>query len=277
MCGADAPRLAVVDRVRRGGQRFDFRIVHCGACGFEYVTPRASGGVFGTEPGGGARGDAAVANSPIYTGGLAELRAAGMGDGGRILDLGCARGDFLAFAAGLGFEVVGVEINPSLAAEARQRGFEVHYGDLRSLQLAGAFDAVTLWDVIEHVEEPVSLLSACRDAVRPGGLVLLHTGNARFQIPKARLLAAWRPDGGPYLVPHQHLTHFDPATARRAMQFAGLEPLRVFSAGTLHYRRRGKRLAIGVLNRLGALSARLGGPLLTNAMGVIARRPVRGS
>jgi 2-polyprenyl-3-methyl-5-hydroxy-6-metoxy-1,4-benzoquinol methylase len=273
LCGADAPRPVLVDTVVRGGRRYPFQVVRCGACGFAYVSPRGSGALFDNLSGGAARRDAAVANAPIYAAGLRHLAAAGLRPGASVLDLGCARGDFLAYAEARGFQVLGVDINPGLAEAARQRGFRVLTADLRELALDPPVDAVTLWDVIEHVDDPVAVLAACRAVLRPGGLVLFHTGNARFQLPKARLLGRLRPQAGPYLIPYQHVSHFDPASAAQAFAAAGLAPVEVFFAGTLHYRQAWKRLAMGSLNAAGALVGRLGGPLLTNAMGAIGRRP----
>jgi len=200
------------------------------------------------------------------------LRRSGLPPGGRILDLGCARGDFLAYATAQGFTVQGVDLNPRLAEEARGRGFDVVTGDLRELALPPA-DAVTMWDVIEHVDDPVAVLAACRGALRPGGLLFFHTGDADFQIPKARLLSRLRPTGGPYLIPYQHVSHFDPRTARAALTAAGLEPVDVFFAGTLRYREAWKRAAMGLVNLAGRLPPLVGGRLRTNAMGAIGRRP----
>jgi SAM-dependent methyltransferase len=273
VCGADCPQPLLVDPVRRLGEVHVFQVVRCPVCGFVYVTPRGTGPVFDNLAGGAARRDAAVANAPIYAAGLARLRRAGLPAGGRVLDLGCARGDFLAYAADRGYAVVGVDLNPNLAEAARQRGFAVHTGDLRDLQVTPPVDAVTLWDVIEHVDDPVAVLRACRAAVRPGGLVFFHTGNADFQIPKARLLRAVRPGGGPYLIPYQHVSHFSPPTAAAAYSAAGLAPVAVFFAATLHYRQAWKRAAMGAINALGQVPPWVGGPLLTNAMGAIGRRP----
>ena len=272
LCGADAPTPLLADPVLRRGRRYDFQVVRCGACGFVYVTPRGEGELFANTAGGAARRDAAIANAPIYDGGMAALRRSGLPEGGRILDLGCAQGDFLDYAAAHGFTIDGVDLNPQLAEAARLRGFQVQTGDLRDLTLEPVHDAVTLWDVIEHVDDPVSVLAACRRALKPGGLVFFHTGNARFQIPKARLLRRLRPSGGPFLIPYQHLSHFDPDSARAALARAGLEPVEVFFAGTLHYPEPRKHRAMQLVNLLGALPPRFGGPLLTNAMGAIGRR-----
>ena len=275
LCGADRPRELLVDSVWRDGMRIDFHVVRCDDCGFTYVTPRGVGEALENVAGGGAWSAAAAVNPPLYQGGLKAMREAGLPDGGSVIDVGCGYGAFLAFAAAQGYDVIGVDINPDIAESARERGFDVHTGDLRDLALAGGgADAVTMWDVIEHVDDPVGLLATARDVVRQGGLVFFHTGNARFQIPKARALKALRPNGGPYLASHQHISHFDPTSARRALEAAGLEPQAVFYAGTMRYPRWRKRAPMLTMNTAAAQVARLGGPLLTSAMGVLARRPV---
>jgi 2-polyprenyl-3-methyl-5-hydroxy-6-metoxy-1,4-benzoquinol methylase len=272
LCGADSPAPSVIDRLQYGQEWLAFHIGRCRGCGLYYVTERATASGLGNEQGGAARRDAAQANRPIYAAGISALASEGLSEGARILDVGCARGDFLAFASERGFAVAGVDINPALAAHARDRGFEVHTGDLRDLTLSPAPDAITMWDVIEHVDDPVGVLSACAAAVRPGGWVLFHTGNARFQIPKARILSRLAPHGGPYLIPQQHLTHWDPSTAEKGLAQAGLTPSRVFFAGTLHYRQEWKRAAMGVLNGLGSVPPKMGLGLYSSSMAVIGRR-----
>jgi len=73
--------------------------------------------------------------------------------GARILDLGCGSGGFLMALRGLGYgELTGIDRNPSLAA---------------------AFD-----NVVEHFLDPLRVLERCREALAPGGLVLMMTPNA---------------------------------------------------------------------------------------------------
>ncbi len=273
LCGADETQRRVTDTVPLGQVRLTFTVVRCARCGLVYTNPRAHSRLLTPEPGGAARSDAASANKPVYLAGLAHLEAAGMRRAGCILDVGCARGDFLSLAVARGYQAVGVDINPRLAAEARTRGHEVHVGALERLDLEPDFDAVTLWDVIEHVPDPVGLLAACQSLLRPGGLLLLHTGNAQFQVPKARLLGRLKPGGGPYLIPYQHLTHFDPRTARLALRRAGFQPIEVAFAATLRYPQAWKCRAMTALNGVARAVHRLGGPLLTNAILVIGRRP----
>lgn len=97
---------------------------------------------------------------------------------GRILDVGCAAGFFLEAARRAGWEAHGVEHSAYASEEARQQGLEVVTGTLKDAAYPdGHFDAVTFWGVIGHVNDPSgNVREACR-ALKPGGLILLHTPN----------------------------------------------------------------------------------------------------
>jgi len=96
----------------------------------------------------------------------------------RVLDVGCSRGNFLAAGAKLGFYMEGVEPAAGIAAAARADGLKVHTGMLADAGFpAASFDAVTLFEVIEHLKEPLPLLRECHRVLKPGGLLVLSTGN----------------------------------------------------------------------------------------------------
>lgn len=100
--------------------------------------------------------------------------------GGRLLDVGCGDGRFLARMRDLGWEVEGVDFDPAAAARARERGLEVRGGTLEEAAYPdGRFDAVTLSHVVEHVFDPRALLSECRRVLAPGGRLVVVTPNAR--------------------------------------------------------------------------------------------------
>lgn len=145
---------------------------------------------------------------------------------GRLLDVGCAAGFFLAEARAF-YEVQGVELSAWSSAYARERlGLPVFSGTLQQAALPeAAFDIVTLWDVIEHVPDPVPLLAECARVLRPGGRLVLTTGDWGCAYAQARG-AHWH-----LMTPPWHLTMFSRATMARAAQRAGLRALHCASEG----------------------------------------------
>lgn len=96
-----------------------------------------------------------------------------------LLDVGCSSGAFLRNAVELGYRAEGVEPAPKAAATAQEAGLKVRRGLLHEVGYAdGEFDAVTLFEVIEHLREPQALLQECGRILRPGGILLVGTGNA---------------------------------------------------------------------------------------------------
>lgn len=97
----------------------------------------------------------------------------------RLLDVGCSSGAFLADAVKMGFRAEGVEPAAAPVATAQAAGLNVRQGLLQDIGYAdGQFDAITLLEVIEHLQDPHALLQECRRILRPGGILLVGTGNA---------------------------------------------------------------------------------------------------
>lgn len=94
--------------------------------------------------------------------------------GSRILDLGCFDGRFLQPLVE-SYRCAGIEIHSAARKRAEQNGIEVIGSNFSSIN--GAFDCITAFDVIEHVEQPRSFINDCLSALRPGGWVLVSTGN----------------------------------------------------------------------------------------------------
>lgn len=97
---------------------------------------------------------------------------------GRLLDVGCGDGSFLALAQRCGWDVLGLEPDPKAAQLAQQRGLTVITSGLESLaSQADCFDVITLSHVIEHLHEPLQMLRACHRLLKPGGQLWIATPN----------------------------------------------------------------------------------------------------
>jgi SAM-dependent methyltransferase len=127
--------------------------------------------------------------------------------GFRLLEVGCGSGVLLDEATRRGWRADGVELSPDLAqlAQARNPDSRVTVGDIQEQGFRDAnYDAVIALDVLEHVVSPTRMMQICREALRPGGLLLLQTPNThslRFRAQGA---------GWDMLMPDQHLTLFSP-------------------------------------------------------------------
>jgi 2-polyprenyl-3-methyl-5-hydroxy-6-metoxy-1,4-benzoquinol methylase len=97
----------------------------------------------------------------------------------RLLDVGSGNGEFLVQMRELGWSVAGYDVDPKAAELVRSFGIEVAEGTLSERSFAEPFDAITLHHVIEHVHDPLDLLTACRALLKPSGRLWLATPNAR--------------------------------------------------------------------------------------------------
>jgi len=97
----------------------------------------------------------------------------------RLLDVGCSSGAFLASARSLGYVGTGVEPAAKPVKTAKEFGLDVRQGFLQDLRFPDeTFDAITLFEVIEHVREPMTLLRECRRILKREGVMVIGTGNA---------------------------------------------------------------------------------------------------
>lgn len=155
---------------------------------------------------------------------IAEQGAAG----GRLLDVGCGKGQFVAVARQRGWEAWGVELDAGACDHARNElGLQtVLNGSLDHPDLPASFDVVTLWDVIEHVPDPVSLLQQVHDRLATGGLLVVRTANIRsFAFDKNR--QGWWAFGS------DHRFYFSPGSLRIALGRAGLNTRAVLNRETV--------------------------------------------
>jgi SAM-dependent methyltransferase len=137
---------------------------------------------------------------------------------GTVLDVGCGRGYFLATARHRGFDVLGIDVTERPVDYAR-RAFRVPAA-VRTLDgiLADGrrFDAVTLWHVLEHFEDPFAALREVRALLNADGVCLVEVPNLNSL---KFLLARQKWEGGNH--PLYHRTFFTAHTLKRAFVEAG--------------------------------------------------------
>jgi SAM-dependent methyltransferase len=140
---------------------------------------------------------------------------------GHLCDVGCGEGGRLERMAELGWKGTGVEPDARAVAVARGRGFDVREGTLAAQRFPdGAFDAVTIGHVIEHVPDPFETLCEARRVLAPGGRLAIATPNA-LSLGARRWGGAWRG-----LEPPRHLQVFTPASLLALARRAGFDAAR---------------------------------------------------
>lgn len=94
----------------------------------------------------------------------------------RWLDVGCGLGFLMDVAFDQGFQVHGVEFNRSAIRYIQSKfTFPVEYGLVQELSFDGLFDVISLFDVIEHMEDPAGALRFLREIIAPRGVCVIQT------------------------------------------------------------------------------------------------------
>lgn len=147
---------------------------------------------------------------------------------GRLLDIGCAGGEFLRAAAARGWRGEGVEIEPGLASRAASAGFAVRRVPVEAAgQAAGSFDAVTVFEVFSQMDAPAAAAAELYRVLRPGGVLYLRDFNAAFHLPLygLELRGFFKPLGASPAVLHNF--NFTARSLRALLERAGFTDVRV--------------------------------------------------
>ncbi len=212
-------------------------IVRCLSCGMIRVHPfpsdEALSAIYQTDAYFGANSADPQVGYATYTVGRAtsptdrkrlQTLAAWRPKLGVLLDVGCAYGGFLLAAREAGWKPLGLELSEPAARAAREKfGLEVTAGTLQDCRLPEAsVDALTFWEVIEHVRDPLEELRLAARLLRPGGVIALSTPNVR-SLRARQEGPAWYG----YHVSREHLLFFSPATLSRALQTEGFRVVNI--------------------------------------------------
>lgn len=150
--------------------------------------------------------------------------------GRRLLDVGCGVGYFLRAAVSRGWESAGIEPSPFASRYAREYfGLPVRNMEFGPGVPGAPFDAVTFWDVLAHIPRPGNYLQWAREALKPGGVVVVKSPDrSRIFWRAIRCLSVAVRTRGLLHVPAQ-VNFFSRENMQALLDMIGFEILRVRS------------------------------------------------
>lgn len=168
----------------------------------------------------------------------------------RILDFGCGDGKFLQLANAMGFRATGIDFSDSRQLRVRTVGGVHLYSSLAEMEAVASaeetlFDAVTTFQVLEHLADPLATLQALSGHLCPGGVLIVEVPNCQGIEGKPLSEKEFA-----HIDPLEHINHFTPQSLRQMVQRAGFEAITSpvsFVAGDL--KQVAKRAVGGLLRR----------------------------
>ena len=162
-------------------------MLECRGCGFRFCDPKFSGNeAFYKQI---EREGYYCPSRPEFDRTAALAKERGLR---RVLDVGCGSGFFLDLARGVGCETSGLEFNSSAAEKARAKGHKVFprlLNELNREETGGGFDLITLFQVLEHVSEPVKVMADAAKFLNPNGIIVVAVPSSEG----ANRLCPWSP------------------------------------------------------------------------------------
>jgi len=206
------------------------QVFRCAPCTHAFLHPPYSraetAGIYGDDYYDGFESTVGMAGDG--PGGAAEHlrrrleRLEGLVAGRRLLDVGCGRGNFLAYAIGRGWTAKGIDVSDDAVRIARARhGLDAEAGEIDEFDFGpGRFDAIHANHVIEHIRDPLDALRRFRNWIAPDGVLVIEVpnefGNLFFRLgrrvlPMSRMV---RRDPSP------HVHFFSPRSLRATFEAA---------------------------------------------------------
>lgn len=255
----------------------------CNNCGLHYISPRLNesglsilynkgyldktvSGKYNTAP---------LVSQKEYLK-FAGYAAKYLNDNSKILDVGCGVGNLLEMLnkSAKKYVLEGVEISKTAGTAAQEKGYTVHIGTLQEAPyLEESFDCIIMLYVMEHVDDPRSILIKINSLLKPGGFLMLAVPNYRYlQIAFDNLFSRFVFRKRLTLHPEEHLQNFTPRTLEKMVGKERLEiierniaqPLAIGSSLV----RLAKSIAFGICYIFYKLGYNIGG------IHLIARKPM---
>lgn len=150
-------------------------LLECGVCKLQFFDP--------ASPGDGAFYERLSEADRYYVADKWDFHAAlkHLRRGDKVLDIACGSGRFVELAGEHGAVPVGIDTNPDAVASAKARGLDIRLEGLDRFATshAAAFDAVTAFQVVEHVPLPVEFIVSGAKCLRSGGLLIVTVPNVK--------------------------------------------------------------------------------------------------
>jgi SAM-dependent methyltransferase len=253
ICGAGE----VAERGRKHGSFIprEFTFHHCRACGFQFVEPFSGFAIYDDRYYRGEGPDPYVDYESEYRdyrrthrrhefadmARLAEgfLRArspAAQAAPLRWLDFGCGAGGFLKFlraratVGGRPVELTGHDVGSYADLLKKKDGFRILDLDEITREPGNTFDVISMIEVVEHLPDPVAALTQVARLLKPGGLLLLTTGNLDSPVARRQGIQ-YR-----YCAPEIHVSLFGPPSLAQLYARVGLQPHAVRYAGAVRFK-----------------------------------------
>jgi 2-polyprenyl-3-methyl-5-hydroxy-6-metoxy-1,4-benzoquinol methylase len=234
LCGADDAKTIVTKRGRT--------VVQCRHCGLIYTDPRPKNEtlfneVYDVTDKYRRKTERVTKPGRLITYRRFLKKVAPFRKTNRILEIGSGFGYFLNEAKEQGWQPLGVEISPFSTDYARKTyGVECLTGTLEehfeTLKQQEPFDVVALWNVFEHLPDPVASMKMFRELLRPGGAVVIKVPDARVLTLKPNLLQRlWLNLYIHRFFPlhaHMHIVHLTPESFGELARSTGYDMPQVF-------------------------------------------------
>lgn len=220
LCGSNRANLLII--------KHGYRILRCSVCELVYINPRPNPSELNEiyssceRPLQGANAPEQRANIKKFNEAI-KLLESNIPTPGYLLDVGCSTGIFLQLAKAKGWRVAGIDVGETVVKYAQQQGLEVTCGELyHGLYPPETFDAVTLFDSIEHMVSPRQTLELVWEITKPGGFLLVTTPNINGFVARTtyllfgKTIGAWEHPTPPF-----HLYQFSDRTLSRMLNLTG--------------------------------------------------------
>ena len=133
---------------------------------------------------------------------------------GKFLDLGCGRGEYLDVFSDMGFDVTGFDLMTHMVEGHKSLMINLESESLPA-EHVGQYDLIFTKSVIEHMKNPMGLMNAAHEALRPGGIAVMMTPAWEYTY--------W----GPFYCDHTHVTPWTKQSLAEALLLAGFEEIHV--------------------------------------------------